>query len=332
METLYIIGNGFDLHHGLDTKYTSFGCFLKENHNDYYQELLKYFYLPELDSENEENFKSPLWADFENTLANLDPEEILAEFSDFAANPGNEDFRDRDWHSYQFEMERIVELFTSKLISNFRTFINAINFPEIADNNRITFKRNSIYLNFNYTDTLERYYYIKPKNINYIHNAVCNPDQQIILGHGRDLDLLKPKRMEMPEGISGEELEWWREEMANNYEYSHSSAESEIYSYFEKAAKPTSKIIESNKLFFEDLSQIKNIYVLGHSMSAVDLPYFRKITESIKLIETNWQISYYADWEIEERTKTLTDLGLNPTQFQLIKLSSLIHSNQIPLF
>lgn len=27
---LYVIGNGFDVHHGLDTKYTSFGLYLKK--------------------------------------------------------------------------------------------------------------------------------------------------------------------------------------------------------------------------------------------------------------------------------------------------------------
>ncbi|WP_377110387.1 AbiH family protein [Pseudoalteromonas sp. R86517] len=26
---LYVIGNGFDVHHGLDTRYTSFGLYLK---------------------------------------------------------------------------------------------------------------------------------------------------------------------------------------------------------------------------------------------------------------------------------------------------------------
>ncbi|MDX7755866.1 AbiH family protein [Aeromonas caviae] len=27
---LYVIGNGFDVHHGLDTRYTSFGLYLKK--------------------------------------------------------------------------------------------------------------------------------------------------------------------------------------------------------------------------------------------------------------------------------------------------------------
>jgi len=40
---LYVIGNGFDVHHGLDTRYTSFGLYLKKNYRETYELLLDYY-------------------------------------------------------------------------------------------------------------------------------------------------------------------------------------------------------------------------------------------------------------------------------------------------
>ncbi|QPI44536.1 MULTISPECIES: AbiH family protein [Pectobacterium] len=36
---LYVIGNGFDLHHGLDTSYFTFGFFLRSCQHDLYDSL-----------------------------------------------------------------------------------------------------------------------------------------------------------------------------------------------------------------------------------------------------------------------------------------------------
>lgn len=41
--TLYIIGNGFDLHHGMGTTYKHFGEFLKRNHGELSKLLDEYF-------------------------------------------------------------------------------------------------------------------------------------------------------------------------------------------------------------------------------------------------------------------------------------------------
>lgn len=37
--TLYIIGNGFDIAHGIECKYTDFRDYLGENHSDYYESI-----------------------------------------------------------------------------------------------------------------------------------------------------------------------------------------------------------------------------------------------------------------------------------------------------
>ena len=49
MDTLYIIGNGFDLFHGLNTSYKSFGFYLKGKHSEIYDYLIEYYGLPYLE-------------------------------------------------------------------------------------------------------------------------------------------------------------------------------------------------------------------------------------------------------------------------------------------
>ncbi|WP_282133009.1 AbiH family protein [Cellulophaga baltica] len=57
---LYIIGNGFDIYHGINSKYSNFKYYVEENDNDLYEMLEEYF---DTDS---------LWSDFEETLAYID--------------------------------------------------------------------------------------------------------------------------------------------------------------------------------------------------------------------------------------------------------------------
>ncbi|HHF7563816.1 TPA: AbiH family protein [Klebsiella pneumoniae] len=45
---LYITGNGFDLHHGLDTSYCSFAYFLRSHQRDSYNNLIEFVGFTEL--------------------------------------------------------------------------------------------------------------------------------------------------------------------------------------------------------------------------------------------------------------------------------------------
>ena len=60
---LYILGNGFDMAHGLNTSYSAFEEYVKEYHKDWYQ-LLGTMY----------SMKDPswLWKDYERNLCNVD--------------------------------------------------------------------------------------------------------------------------------------------------------------------------------------------------------------------------------------------------------------------
>ena len=174
---LYVIGNGFDLHHGLKTSYYDFSQYLRENDNDLYETLENYISYPQSDNN--------LWLRFEENLANLDAEEILSENSDYLPNIASDEFRARDLHTFPDVMQQNFERLTVDLLQNFKNFILNVEFKNSIYERKITLDKNSKFLNFNYTDTLERVYGIESKHITYIHNSVNN-SEGIILGHGID--------------------------------------------------------------------------------------------------------------------------------------------------
>jgi len=321
-EYLYIIGNGFDLYHGLDTRYQSFANFLKDRNWEVYDLAIEYYYLPDIAHQDDiENDEYNAWSKFEEALSNLDYEQVLEDKSDYAANLYDPDFRDRDWHSYQIEMEMIVDKLTKDLINIFKDFILHINYPNQIGSEKISIHRNSLFLNFNYTDTLERYYDIRIESICYIHNK-ASEDNEIILGHGINPKNFKPQKIEPPKDLSEEEYEMWREDMSDKYDYSYESAKSEILEYYEKSFKNSNEIIKQNEHFFERLRNIKNVYVLGHSISDVDLKYFIKVKESIKK-NAIWNISYHSEKEKDKHFETLVKIGIERTKIYQIKIEEL---------
>lgn len=320
---LYIIGNGFDRYHGLNTSYQSFAIFLKERHRKIYNLLIEYFELPDLDPQNNASSSDPLWGDFENALSSLDFESVLHEKSDYIANPANSDFKSRDWHAYEFEMQLIVDHLTRDLCAAFKQFIRAVAFPETVDNIILDSKGRSAFLNFNYTDTLEEFYHVKRQQILYLHGKARQPKDLIILGHGIDPLTFKEDEKQMPRNLSEEEAAAWLEKMSDEYDYSVESGRSRLLSYFKESFKSTREIIEANRFFFESISNVKEVFVLGHSISSVDQPYFSKVIQSIEFKSATWTISFYTPEEQQSHRRHLLALGLDQKQIELVKMETL---------
>ena len=114
MSILYIIGNGFERHHGFATRYQDFAKYLEAHNEDMLQLLYEYYFIDSSDD---------LWAEFEENLANLDHERLLDDLSDYLPIISSDDFRDRDWHSYSYEVDTKVGLLTNGLCEEFRKFI-----------------------------------------------------------------------------------------------------------------------------------------------------------------------------------------------------------------
>lgn len=325
METLYIIGNGFDMFHGLNTSYQSFGFFLKEKHSQIFDYLTDYYGLPYLDDVDEKYYE---WNYFESALADLDYENVLDENSDYLPNPASDDFRDGDWHSFQQVMEALVEDLTTNLFDEFKKFVLNVKFPDINPNDLLDIDNNSTFISFNYTDTLEQYYNVQEKNIFYIHNK-AKSNNNLILGHGTDPDNFIVEEKKMPEGLTIEEQYEWQEQMSDSFDFSYEQGRDEILGYFSKSFKYTDDIINQNSSFFNKLKNIKKVVVLGHSISEVDQLYFKKIIESIENKKIIWTASYYG--EKKSIFENMKAIGLDEDQINLITLDEIKVKNNINL-
>jgi len=322
MKTLYVIGNGFDIHHNLDTRYQSFARYLAAKNSELYDLLLNYYGLPDIKSPDLTDDEYALWSRFELALADLDYQSVLDDYSDYAANLGSEDFSDSDWDSYQIEIKQVVDKLTVKLISLFNDFILKIDYQSIPDSSLLALEKKSHFLNFNYTQTLQQAYQVAENRITYIHNRADSVNCTLILGHGTDPENFEEKNELPPEGLNAQELDQWYEHMADQYEWSYEQAKQQVLSYYTAAFKNTSSIIESRRDFFENLTDVKKVIVLGHSLSEVDIKYFQALTQRLNQ-NVIWIVSYYGEAERQAHKEILIGLGIADSKFVQIKINDL---------
>ena len=322
MNNLYIIGNGFDLFHGLDTSYESFANYLSCVNRDLYDLIIKYYRLPDISILKSMDNNYAKWSSFELAIANLRYEEVLEDFAGSAADLSSEDFSDRDWHTYQIDMEIIIQKLTSNLISIFNDFISYTSYPNKNDISILNIKSESLFLNFNYTDTLEKYYSDYNNLICYIHGKSSKKSVKLILGHGTEPSQFKSESPKPPYNLCEFELQKWREFMSDSYDFSYQSAKNEILSYYFKTFKNSKLIIEKNIKFFNKMSLVESVYVLGHSISTVDINYFEAVVKHVKQ-DAIWYVTYYSDLEKQEHFKTLKALSIREKYIFQIKMNEL---------
>jgi hypothetical protein len=318
---LYIIGNGFDLHHRLNTWYSSFGLFLRDSDPDIYEYFLKYFGFSELDEDDTESLKNPLWSQFEANLASLDIKEVLDEHSEYSANTASPDFSDKDWDTIAVYVSQIRDDLTIKMLSLFKEFILNVKYPDETQLDILKIDKSALFFNFNYSKSLEHYYQIPQNQILYIHNRAESNDK-LILGHGMDPQEFERKEEQPPAGLSDEEFDQWKEAQSDAYDYSLERGRDELIRYFSKSFKATSELILLNEVFFNSLKPINQIYVLGHSLSDVDKKYFEEILKSVSK-RAVWIVSYFSVNEKTARRTRLIDLGINDRQIVLVQMDDL---------
>lgn len=318
-KTLYIIGNGFDLHHKLDTWYSSFGLFLKKHHEEIYDVFMEYYGFEDLDEDDEESLKDPMWCEFEASLAQIDGDFLLENHTEYAADYSSDNYRDRDLYDIQIYIENIVNKATLGMRKAFEEFISKVKYPDATKLDLANIDTTALFLTFNYTNTLERYYNVARKNIEYIHNK-AGENKELILGHGIDPKEFEKQEEQPPE--DPEEYEQWVEWMSDQYDYSIERGKDEVMLYFQKSFKPTQDVISQNTSFFNKLNQIDKIFVLGHSLSEVDLPYFREIAKHLSN-DVEWFVSYYGDSEMEYKKEVIKSLGVPESKIHLTTISEL---------
>lgn len=303
-QLLYIIGNGFDLHHQIPSSYADFGRFVSAVDPRLHRLFEKHF-----------SFDGN-WADFENTLAHLDIDLILDEASTYLVPYSADDWSDAYHHDYQYEVNRIVSSLSTDLKKRFTEWVChlIIPVPSTCRVPLLDLPSHARYLTFNYTGTLQTLYGVSPDRITYIHNNAAGPDSDLVLGHG-----VNPKSITSLNTGADLEDQDTRVTQANDC----------IGEYFSRTYKPTDSVISAHQEFFESLSEVSRIYVLGHSLSEVDWPYFALIAEKTKASATHWIASYYDEAEVRFMKDAFSEFGLPSTKVTYAWIAD-IHPDPLP--
>lgn len=274
---LYVIGNGFDLYHGIPSSYRDFAAYLERADWAIHRMVGEYF-----------AGDAAFWADFENRLAEFDADQAVDYASQFLDDKGHGDF--------QYELEQIGTGLSTGLTARFGEWIRTLKIPPRASVDRLLrVDPTARFLSFNYTTTLEEVYAVPRESILYLHGRAADPTETLVLGHGwerRPEDSLNFT----PDGPDDD----WRVRQGIEH----------IDDFFAATFKPTGALIARHAGFFEALSPVSEILIMGHSLAEVDQPYLETIMDQVDLKTTRWTVSVHND--LDARMALFGTYGIDP--------------------
>lgn len=273
---LYIIGNGFDIHHGLRTNYKYYREFLQNIDCSVayaYERICEYS--PDY-SEQWNNIESALSIDYNQITDEVisenypdmqsdkdtyaDAEIEMSNYTDFIS-----DFTGRYFVQWLFLVTKFMP-FVTKRISNLDT--------------------NSVFVNFNYTDTLECLYSIEKDKILHIHGDLFNllPFYDLISDNltQNKICINNTIRQEIQFGsaeLIPSEVKSTLERQYENDDFYGASLSHAVDKMFE-FSQNDSKNVTKNFLALNSFltgKDITEIVIMGHSLCDADMPYYENI-------------------------------------------------------
>lgn len=270
---LFIIGNGFDLWHGLPTAYEKFYEFAKPLFDD-----IEEYYLS--------GATSAPWNDFENRLGQFDWKVFYEQYNHI--DIGRENFKPSEAFGLEDELSAEALSMVDSLREQFQEWIETIEFSSLEA--KIQFPKNSIFISFNYTSTLQEVYDIPDERVLHIHGKAEAYDE-LVFGHGE-------QREEEPE----------LDENGDSNRTMFSGAEGAAKYPFYAFQKPVKDTIAKNMRMFANLHNVNEVVVVGHSLNNIDLPYFEVVSRSAA--GAKWSVSYYAQSEKQHHYNQLLACGV----------------------
>ncbi|WP_277996003.1 MULTISPECIES: bacteriophage abortive infection AbiH family protein [Rhizobiaceae] len=287
------MGNGFDLHHGIASKYSDFATYLEHVDQETFR-IAEDYVVPDRD----------LWSVLEECLAQVDVDQIEDHAANFLMSYGADDWSDSGHHDYEYEMEQICSAISKDLRRNFADWVRQIEIQASPAFPVRCIDPNASFLNFNYTPTLQRLYDVADNRVLHIHGSASDVAADIILGHGWDRRASDLRSRFTNEGTDVR--------VAGGFQL--------IDDLLAETFKPTKDILARNKTFFEGLKTVTEVFVLGHSLAPVDGMYFHAVLDQVHP-DTQWTVSYYKD---ENATRSAAeDIGIAGSRLRLRPLNAL---------
>ena len=304
---LYICGNGFDRHHNLPTTYGHYRDFLQEYHLGLLREYDGFPYLTETKDLDR-------WADVEAALC-IDYEELF--YQSVQANyPDVSSDSDSRWSEIDIDVEvltKFINDFTGR--SFFQWLYDANQSYAVAD---LALDKEALFINFNYTNTLQRLYGIPESSILHIHGALKNLDVRDILGQDilpsfstiEEAEISEPLaeadkwsngyiRNEIQFGATGITAEQVELDLSRQYgdddfyAVSIEPAIGKLVDFVEKSTKHPEENYDRLIAFIEG-KDIDEVIVMGVSLGAADDVYYSDILVP-RLKNAKWTFMLYGD-------------------------------------
>ncbi|MCF5904934.1 MULTISPECIES: bacteriophage abortive infection AbiH family protein [Aeromonas] len=287
MKTLYIIGNGFDLWHGLPTSYRQFYDFAQDILDEVEEH---YIFNPSRDIP---------WYDFENALGTFNADGFFDYHNEIDVTA--EDFRSSFAFALEDELVEASERHVTTIKDAFIEWIDQID--ETQATIKMKFNDNAIFINFNYTSTLQAVYDIEDKDILHIHGCAKKYDE-LIFGHGEEI-------------TSNPEIDENGDSNRTMFSDAESAAKYPLYAF----KKPVDEIIKNMTNYFEQLGDVTEIVIIGHSLNKIDLPYFCRISE--KATGAKWNVACYTESDKTYYLQALINCGISQDKINTLSYNDL---------
>lgn len=287
MNTLYVIGNGFDLWHGLPTSYRHFYEFAQD-------------ILDELEEHYKFNPNGDIpWYDFENALGTFNSNGFYDYYNEIDVQA--EDFRPSFVFGLEDELAQETERHVTTIKEAFIEWVDQIDEQKAVPLMR--FNDGSVFINFNYTSTLQIVYGIEDNKIFHIHGRHATNDD-LIFGHNKKIVVVP-------------EIDENGDSNRTMFSDAEGAAEYPLHAF----RKPVYEILKKGNDYFNALNGIATVVVIGHSLNKIDLPYFRRIADSTE--GARWKVSYYSIDEKERYIRALMNCGVSKEQIVLYPYAEL---------
>lgn len=292
--TLYIIGNGFDLMHGVKSSYAAFRDSLGRNHP------LRFYLESYLKSDH-------IWADFEEALGHFN--------MDVMANPDNvgemldlygafdEDAGAADYYIASEMAASPIRSVADELPKRFRAWVETLKIGTDERPLESIFHDDKV-LCFNYTEFVEELYGVSEDHVCYIHGCrrrkKGQQKERLILGHIPDANAAEYEEIQ---GIRKKNS--YRSQLID-------LAQDEVIRLIsqgdEDLTKDCGTIIKAHERFFRSLTDVKNVIVIGHSLSMVDWDYFIQVAENA--LDAHWYFGCHDIRDLENEKRLVNVLGV----------------------
>lgn len=296
-KTLFIIGNGFDLHHKLNTRYLDFKNFLKANGEKEFLEAMDLSFNLNDDSDF-------LWQDFEETIKNC----VSIPYSQSIQS--SEKSKDYTHEQLVNKLTIISKNIDSKIYDWIKSIENTMDENISLDNN---FKKcnfdNSIFLSYNYTNVLEDYYNISSELIFHIHGRFSESiPETLYVGFGDSNFKVLSSYFNLISKLSADSdsdtiYKFYNSNERKGLDPVTESSLNGFLDYFSSRNKLA--YISDNKLYdyttsvLNKMHSIENVVVLGHSFGPSDSYSLKLLRDRLQNDNVQWYIGVKKHCDLE---------------------------------